>query len=250
MSRSPVSVANMSGASVPVTKPPPTTRASPLRSGAVAPIRTDGIRSFNKGCPSAWFMRSVDRAAPPALTAVVIAMPAAMAAGVATAAATGESVAEMSPAAHPTRPPITAPSKPPRFPPLAAPVIYPVAAPVTAAGFKKSQVLYNLARTLEEDSTGAVVLVEGFFDCMKVVQAEHVCVALMGCSLSGDQEEQLVVHFRQVVIMLDGDEAGRRATTDIAGCLAHRLWVRVVDLPDGKQPDQLAIGELQQLLKT
>jgi DNA primase len=30
------------------------------------------------------------------------------------------------------------------------------------AGFKRSQVLYNLARALEEDSTGAVVLVEGF----------------------------------------------------------------------------------------
>jgi DNA primase len=118
------------------------------------------------------------------------------------------------------------------------------------AGFKKSQVLYNLARALEEDSTGAVVLVEGFFDCMKVVQAEHVCVALMGCSLSGDQEEQLVAQFRQVVIMLDGDDAGRRAATEIAGRLAHRAWVRVVDLPDGKQPDQLAIEELQQLLKT
>jgi DNA primase len=103
---------------------------------------------------------------------------------------------------------------------------------------------------LEEDSTGAVVLVEGFFDCMKVVQAEHVCVALMGCSLSGDQEEQLVAQFRQVVIMLDGDDAGRRAATEIAGRLAHRAWVRVVDLPDGKQPDQLAIEELQQLLKT
>ena len=57
------------------------------------------------------------------------------------------------------------------------------------AGFKKGQVLYNLARVLEEDSTGTVVLVEGFFDCMKVVLAEHACVALMGCSMSGDQEE-------------------------------------------------------------
>src|SRR5207302_4533175 len=41
------------------------------------------------------------------------------------------------------------------------------------AGFKKSQVLFNLCRALEEDSAAAVVLVEGFFDCMKVTQAEH-----------------------------------------------------------------------------
>jgi len=116
------------------------------------------------------------------------------------------------------------------------------------AGFKKGQVLYNLARALEDDSTGAVVLVEGFFDCMRVVQAEHVCVALMGCSLSENQEEQLVRHFRQVVIMLDGDEPGRRAATEIAGRLAHSLWVRVADVPDGRQPDQLSTEEVQQLL--
>jgi DNA primase len=115
------------------------------------------------------------------------------------------------------------------------------------AGFKKSQVLYNLPRAAEE-TEGAVVLVEGFFDCIKVTQAEHACVALMGCSLSGDQEEQLVAHFRQVVIVLDSDEAGRRAATEIAGRLAHRVWVRVVDVHNGKQPDQFSTQELQELL--
>ena len=92
------------------------------------------------------------------------------------------------------------------------------------------------------------MLVEGFFDCIKVVQAEHVCVALMGCSLSEDQEAQLVAHFRQVVVMLDGDEAGRRAAVEIAGKLAHKMWVRVVDVPDGRQPDRLATQEIQKLL--
>jgi DNA primase len=117
------------------------------------------------------------------------------------------------------------------------------------AGFKKSQVLYNLARALEDDSTGAVVLVEGFFDCIKVVQAEHVCVALMGCSISEEQENLLTRHFRQVVLMLDGDEAGRRAAGDIAGKLAGTVWVRVVEVPQGKQPDQLSVGEIGDLLQ-
>ena len=118
------------------------------------------------------------------------------------------------------------------------------------AGFKKSQVLYNLARALEEDSTGVVVLVEGFFDCIKVVLAEHVCVALMGCSLSDEQEAQLVARFRQVVVLLDGDHSGRKAAGEIAGRLAQKLWVRVVDVPDGKQPDELSTQELQELLRT
>jgi TolB-like protein len=103
-------------------------------------------------------------------------------------------------------------------------------------------------RLVDVHTTGAVVLVEGFFDCIKVVQAEHVCVALMGCSLSEEQEAQLVAHFRQVVVMLDGDAAGRKTADDIAAHLTHRLWVRVVDVPEGKQPDQLATEELQALL--
>jgi hypothetical protein len=74
-------------------------------------------------------------------------------------------------------------------------------------------VLFNLCRAAEE-TEGLVVLVEGFFDCIRVTQAERPCVSLMGCSLSGQQEAQLVAHFRQVVILLDGDEAGRRGAQD------------------------------------
>jgi DNA primase len=118
------------------------------------------------------------------------------------------------------------------------------------AGFRKSQVLYNLSRAREEDSMGPAVLVEGFFDCMKVTQAGHACVALMGCSLSEDQEELLARQFRQVVVMLDPDEAGRRATQEIAGRLARRMWVRVVELPTARQADQCSPEELQELLRT
>ena len=50
--------------------------------------------------------------------------------------------------------------------------------------------------------------------------------------------------------MFDGDEAGRRAAGEIAGRLAHRVWVRVVGVPEGRQPDQLSIEELQVLLNS
>ncbi len=86
--------------------------------------------------------------------------------------------------------------------------------------------LYNLQRAAEE-TDGTVVLVEGFFDCIRVTQAEYACVALMGCSMSLEQEEQLGVHFRRVVTILDGDEAGRKAATEIAGRLVSRNWLRV-----------------------
>jgi DNA primase len=94
-----------------------------------------------------------------------------------------------------------------------------------------------------------VILVEGFFDCMKVVQAGHVCVALMGCSLSAEQEDQLASHFKRVLIMLDGDQAGRNAAEQIACRLARRMYVRLVTVSEGKQPDQLSEEELARLLQ-
>jgi DNA primase len=108
-------------------------------------------------------------------------------------------------------------------------------------------VLFNLCRAAEE-TEGLVVLVEGFFDCIRVTQAERPCVSLMGCSLSGQQEAQLATHFRQVVILLDGDEAGRRGAQEIAARLTPKLWVPVMDLPDGQQPDQVSTEELQRVL--
>lgn len=117
------------------------------------------------------------------------------------------------------------------------------------AGFHKSQVLYNLDLALKGNSTGVVVLVEGFFDCMKLWQAGKTCVALMGSSMSKDQEELLVRHFLQVVLMFDADASGKSCAGDCLERLSRRMFVRVVNVPEGKQPDQLAEIELQELLK-
>ena len=69
---------------------------------------------------------------------------------------------------------------------------------------------------LESNPEREVVVVEGFFGCMKVNEAALPCVALMGSSLSQEQEELFVGRFRRAVPMFDGDEAGR---TTAEGCL-------------------------------
>lgn len=117
------------------------------------------------------------------------------------------------------------------------------------AGFHKSLVLYNLDQALRQESSGgAVIVVEGFFDCMKVWQAGYACVALMGSSLSQEQEELLCQRFRQAVLMFDGDEAGQTCTEDCLKRLASRLWVRVVEVPKDKQPDQFTEDEISEIL--
>jgi DNA primase len=111
------------------------------------------------------------------------------------------------------------------------------------ARFRKSLVLFNLHHAIRHGK--AVIVVEGFFDCLNVYQAGFPCVvALMGCSLSQRQEVLLQNHFQHVTLMLDGDNAGRRAGAAIAARLVTKLAVRVVEIPLGSQPDQLGADQI------
>jgi DNA primase len=117
------------------------------------------------------------------------------------------------------------------------------------AGFRKGQELYNLHRAIATGQHGLIV-VEGYFDAMKVHQAGYpFVVALMGCSMSEEQESLLVSHASMVLLMLDGDEAGRKATEEVMLRLGQRVWVKSVRVPDNKQPDQMSGGELEELLQ-
>jgi len=118
-------------------------------------------------------------------------------------------------------------------------------------GFYKSRLLFNLHRVVKEvEGDQPVVVVEGFFDCMKVKQAGYPCVALMGSSLSEQQEEMLCSEFGRVILMFDGDDAGKGVTEDCSRRLVRRVFVKAVHLLDGQQPDQLPADELQRWLRT
>jgi DNA primase len=113
-------------------------------------------------------------------------------------------------------------------------------------GFKKSLELFNLHRVKGESS---VVVVEGFFDCMKVTQAGYACVALMGSTMSKVQEQLIAEHFGSVVLMLDGDDAGRSASEEIADRLQRVVFqVKTIELDQGVQPDALSSEELHREL--
>jgi DNA primase len=115
------------------------------------------------------------------------------------------------------------------------------------AGFHKSRELFNLHRATEESNPERrVVVVEGFFDCMKISQAGLPCVALMGSSLSETQEQLLADHFKSACLMLDGDKAGQTATDECLTRLGRRMYVWAAVLLDGRQPDQLTTDEIRQ----
>ena len=115
-------------------------------------------------------------------------------------------------------------------------------------GFAKSEAVFNLHRALAVGDK-SVVLVEGFFDCVRLWQAGvHSVVALMGSALYEPQRRALLQHFHHVILMLDGDAAGRRATHDIAARLRAHCSLQVVRLAEGGQPDRMSADEIRNTL--
>ena len=116
-------------------------------------------------------------------------------------------------------------------------------------GFRKSLELFNIDRASKEPAANPLIIVEGFFGCMKL----HQCglkrvVALMGSTMSGAQEElvrKYTTAETRVIVMLDEDDAGRAGREDIALRLARFCFVKVhVFADEGRQPEQLSGEEL------
>jgi 5S rRNA maturation endonuclease (ribonuclease M5) len=121
------------------------------------------------------------------------------------------------------------------------------------AGFRKSLEVFNLQRASTEPRETPLIVVEGFFDCMKVWQAGvRRVVALMGSALSQPQEEQiaqLVGRHGQIGLMLDNDDAGISGREHALRRFASRAYVRVIELRNfGNQPDELSEGQLKEAM--
>jgi DNA primase len=120
-------------------------------------------------------------------------------------------------------------------------------------GFKKGLELFNLDRAVKESSEKPLVIVEGFFDAIKLHQhGSRKVVALMGSTMSAEQEELIRQHTNsvsQVIVALDEDEAGRAGREDITCRLSKFCFVKmlVFEKP-GTQPEHLSAEEVQRLL--
>jgi len=116
------------------------------------------------------------------------------------------------------------------------------------AGFRKGWELFNIQRAAATSSQ-RVIVVEGYFDCVRVHQAGFpFVVALMGSCLSTSQERVLAERFERVLLMLDGDAAGRAASRVIRTRLCEKCSVALVNVPEGAQPDQLSLTVIQDLI--
>lgn len=119
-------------------------------------------------------------------------------------------------------------------------------------GFKQSVEIYRLAEALREPAEHPLVIVEGFFDAIRLWQlGVRKCVALMGSSLSMAQEALLAEHLSpksQVIVMLVQDDAGCLGRDWVLQRLSLRSYVRVVTFAEhGFRPEKLSAEDAQRL---
>jgi DNA primase len=93
-----------------------------------------------------------------------------------------------------------------------------------------------------------LILVEGEIDAMYLYQLCFPAVATMGTStLTAPQVDLIVEHGTKVLLMFDGDDAGRKATVSAKARLEKFLPVSVAELPEGKDPNDLSPREAWKL---
>ncbi len=109
--------------------------------------------------------------------------------------------------------------------------------------FRKREILFGFHEGLGyiRDKKRAI-LVEGYFDVMSMHQEGfQEAVAVMGTSFGEDHAKLLSGYVQEIVLIFDGDQAGRRAIRQTAPYLLRKgLRVKVFLLPEGEDPDTYA----------
>lgn len=109
----------------------------------------------------------------------------------------------------------------------------------------KGDMLFNWHRSLQRLRQGLIV-VEGPFDAMRIWQAGfRSVVALLGARPTASQQA-LLASAPRIIVALDGDAAGRDGARAIARKLSP-MSVRVVDLPEGRDPADLAEEDIRRI---
>ena len=105
--------------------------------------------------------------------------------------------------------------------------------------YKKSENLFgmNFAKNHCDEQ---IILVEGNMDVITLHQAGFEnAVAALGTSFTDDQAKLLSRYTKKIVLIMDSDAAGQKAARRAGEILQNTgLEIRVVVLPDGKDPDE------------
>jgi DNA primase len=112
--------------------------------------------------------------------------------------------------------------------------------------FSKSSMLYGLDSAREAmAASGRAIVVEGYTDCLAARQAGiGDVVAVLGTALGERHAKLLRRYADRIVLVLDGDDAGRRRANEVLEVLlAEPIDVRIARLPSGVDPCELILEQ-------
>lgn len=113
--------------------------------------------------------------------------------------------------------------------------------------FKKGKILYNLynaKKSLTNTNMANIYLVEGFMDVISLSKEKITnCVALMGTNLTKEQINILNKITKNIIVFLDGDQAGKLAAIKISNNLMlNNFNVKIIDNSTNLDPDELVLN--------
>ncbi len=105
--------------------------------------------------------------------------------------------------------------------------------------YKKSENLFGI-NFAKNHCSERIILVEGNMDVISLHQAGFCnAVAPLGTAFTSEQVNLIARYTKEIVLMLDADAAGQKAAKRASQLLENTgLSVRVVVIPDGKDPDE------------
>ena len=113
-------------------------------------------------------------------------------------------------------------------------------------GFDRKNHLFGAHKHIKNGDP--TIVVEGPLDAMWLHQYGYkTAVALMGSFCSRYQIDLLKKLSHSVIISLDSDEAGRSAASKLASGLSGSFPIQVVELPDGKDVQELTGNEMKDI---
>jgi len=86
-----------------------------------------------------------------------------------------------------------------------------------------------------------LIITEGIMDCWRMGDGS---VCTFGVKITTEQIRE-ITKFENITILFDGDKAGRKGAILLANNLAPFIRVKIIDLPDGIDPDQLNEDEIK-----
>ena len=110
--------------------------------------------------------------------------------------------------------------------------------------FPKEKYLFNETKL---DPTKPCYVVEGIFDCLKMISVGYTnTAAIMGSSMSETQVTKLARS--KIYLMFDGDPAGRKCTMQSIELIRQKMPMTIIQecmVPDGKDPGDMTAEELK-----